>query len=410
MSAFGASDVLLRGRSRRGFAYAIAAGAPILLGVLCEAMSIGSLEGGVAFLGCAEVIVFFFLPAVAPNGFAIVNNERRGPLRADRDGIGFRGRPLLARSRIRNVAIEALSGGAQIVHVAASRAKYDVHIEVADDEKARALVAALALDPDQHVATFSVEEDPLRSRMRWLAARALIFLGALVVGGAVLYVAREEQTLLLALVPALLVYSLLLPRARVRTDIALAADGLTLRHRGRTRSIALTTLAEVRSEAHTARLVLQSGEELVLRFGAAEDEKAGIQHHAFVTRTRQALGRCQRRSERDPGEALLTRGDREKDEWARHLLALSREDEGYRVATMPADTLWRIAEGTVAEPTARVGALVALRTRLDDDARARLHDLASRTAQTDVRAALEAAADGAAPEDIIEAYERASKS
>jgi hypothetical protein len=77
------------------------------------------------------------------------------------------------------------------------------------------------------------------------------------------------------------------------------------------------------------------------------------------------------------------------------------------VATVPADTLWRIAEGTVAEPTARVGALVALRERLDDEARIRLHDLASRTAQRDLRAALDAAASGADAEEIIAAYERA---
>jgi hypothetical protein len=74
---------------------------------------------------------------------------------------------------------------------------------------------------------------------------------------------------------------------------------------------------------------------------------------------------------------------------------------------MPPDTHWRIAEGTVAEPTARVGALVALPAQLDDDARLRLQDLASHTAQRDLRAALEAAASGAEADEIIAAYERA---
>ena len=74
---------------------------------------------------------------------------------------------------------------------------------------------------------------------------------------------------------------------------------------------------------------------------------------------------------------------------------------------MPEEALWRIAERAAAEPTARVGALVALRARLDDDARQRCRE---RTAQRDLRAALEAAAEGAEAEAIIAAYDRASRS
>jgi hypothetical protein len=405
MAAFGASDVLVRGRPRRGLALAVAAGTPALLGLLCEVTGNAYLEDYVALLAAGEIIGLFFLPAIAPDGIGFVKGERRGPLRADREGIGFRGRPLLARAQIRNVAVEGLLGGAQIIHVSAVRAKNDVHIEVADDEKGRALVAALDLDPDKHVATFSIEEDPLRGRARWLAARVVIAMGALAVGAVVLVLARRNELLLLALVPALLVYALLLPRARVRTDLELGADGITLRHRGRQRSIPLSTIGELRTEHNDATLVLLSGEQLVLRFGGDNDAKASIQHGAFVARMRQTLGR--RHRARDPGEALLTRGDRDTSDWARDLLALTREAEGYRVATMPPDTLWRIAEGTVAEPTARVGALVALRAQLDDDARLRLQDLASRTAQRDLRAALEAAASGAEADEIIAAYERA---
>jgi hypothetical protein len=405
MTAFGASDVLVRGASRRGLALAVAAGTPALLALLCEVTGSTELEAYVGLLAAGEIIGLFFLPAIAPNGIGIVNGERRGALRADRDGIGFRGRPLLARAQIRNVAVEGLVGGAQVVHVSALRAKHHVHIVLGDDEKARALVAALDLDPDKHVATFSVEEDPLRGRWRWLAARALIAVGAIAVAAAVLYVARDNQLLLLALVPALLVYSLVLPRARVRTDVELGADGITLPHRGRLRSIPLSTIAELRTQRNEATLALLDGEQLVLRFGGDNDGNAEIQHGAFVTRMRQTLGR--RHRPRDPGEALLTRGDRDTSDWARDLVTLTGEAEGYRVATMPAETLWRIAEGTVVEPTARVGALVALHATLDDDARVRLHDLATRTAQRDLRAALEAAASGADAEEIIEAYQRA---
>jgi len=404
MAAFGASDVLVRGRSRRGLALALAAGAPVLLTLLCDATNNEELEGYVGLIAAAEVIGVFFLPAIAPNGFGFVNGERRGPLRADRDGIGFRGRSLLSRAQIRHVAVEGMIGGRQFVHVSALHAKNDVYIELDDAEKARALVVALDLDPEKHVATFSVDEDPLRSRTRWLGARLLIASGALLVAAAVVYVARRNEAFLLALVPALLVYSLLLPRARVRIDIALAADGLTLRHRGRQRSIPLSTIAESTVSGNTATLVLAGGETLDLRFGADNDETAALHQRAFVARLRQALGR--RHRPHDPGEAMLTKGEQDTSDWAKHLATLARAEEGYRVATVQPDTLWRIAEGPSAEPSARVGALVALHARLDDDARVRLQDLATRTAQRDLRAAMEAAASGADPEEILAAYER----
>jgi hypothetical protein len=157
---------------------------------------------------------------------------------------------------------------------------------------------------------------------------------------------------------------------------------------------------------NTATLVLTSGETLDLRFGGDNDETAALHHAAFMARLRQALGRRHRLPIADPGEAMLTKGEQATSDWAKHLSTLARAEEGYRVATVPPDTLWRIAEGVSAEPSARVGALVALHARLDDDARVRLQDLATRTAQRDLRAALEAAASGADPEEILAAYER----
>jgi hypothetical protein len=381
---------------------------PLALGILCEATDNEHLEGFVGLLGAAEAIFFLFLPLIAPNGIGFINGERRGRMRADREGIAFEGQPLLARAQIRNIAVRGLPDGHQNVRVSAARSKDDVDIELADEEKVRALFAALELDPDRHVATFSVEEDPLRSRARWLAARSLIGAGGLALTLAVLALARQNELLLLTLVPVLLVYALVLPRARVRTDIVLGGDGLTLCHRGRLRSIPLSAIAEARSAKSSVTLVLQDGEELVLRFGGDDDEIASGQHAAFTLRMRQTLARRDR--SHDPSEAMLARGQREVAEWSRHLRSLVREDEGYRVAAMPEEILWRIAEGAVAEPSARVGALVALRARFDDGARRRLQELAERTAQRDLRAALEAAAAGAEAEEILSAYDRASRS
>lgn len=408
MAAFGASDVVVRGRSRRGMALVIGLLLPLAASAFAEATDHEPLMTMVGLLVAVEAIAFLFLPAIAPNGIAFLNGERRGALRADREGITFRGRVVLARAQIRNVAVQARTGGSQSVQVSAIRRKHDLHVDLQDEEKARALVAALDLDADRHVATFSVEEDPLRSRARWLAARAAILAGGLGVTLTVLGFARRNELLLLAVVPALLVYALLVPRARLSVDLALGADGITLRHRGRLRSIALSAIGELRSAKNTATLRLLDGEELVLRFGRDADEEAAVQHAAFALRMRQALVRRDRAH--DPSEALLARGQRDGAVWSRELLALARPADGYRVAALPEETLWRIAEGSTAEPTARVGALVALRSRFDDDARERLQSLASRTAQRDLRAALEAAADGAEPDAIIAAYDRVSRS
>ncbi len=408
MAAFGASDVVVRGRSRRGAAMVIGLVVPVALGVFAEATDHEDLTGLVGLLAAVEAIAFFFLPAIAPNGIAFLNGERRGALRADREGLTFRGRVVLSRAQIRNVAVQPRAGGHQSVQISATNRGGDLHVDLEDEDKARALVAALDLDADRHVATFAVEEDPLRSRARWLAARGAIMAGGLGVTLIVLGFARQNELLLLAVVPALLVYALLVPRARLSVDLALGADGLTLRHRGRLRSIALSAIGELRSVKNTATLRLLDGEELVLRFGGDADEEAAVQHAAFALRMRQALVRRERAH--DPSEALLARGQRDGAVWSRELLALARPPDGYRIAAMPEETLWRIAEGSTAEPTARVGALVALRSRFDAAARERLQSLAARTAQRDLRAALEAAAEGAEPDAIIAAYDRASES
>lgn len=406
MAGFGASDVIVRGRSRRGPAMVVGLVLPVALGFLCVATDHEELTELVGLLAAGEAIAFLFLPAIAPDGIPSLNGERRGALRAGRVGITFQGRLLLLRGHTRNVAVQPRAGGVHSVHISASRRQHDVRVDLADEEKARALITALDLDADRHISTFSVHEDPLRSRARWLTARAAIAAGGLGVVLSVLFLARHNELLLLAIAPALLVYALLLPRARGITDLALGADGLTVRHRGRLRSIALSAVGEVRSTRNTAVLRLLDGEELLLRFGSDADEEASVQHAAFALRMRQTLARRDRA--RDPSEALLARGQRDGAGWARELQALVRPEDGYRVATMPDETLWRIAEGPAAEPTARVGALVALRARFDDDARQRLHGLAERTAQRDLRAAIEAAAEGAEVVAIIAAYDRAS--
>lgn len=419
MAGFGATDVLLRGRSRRGLSFLIAVGVPLLAGFVCQITDLALYEEYVALFAAAEAIAFFMLPAVAEDGLSIVTGERRGPIRVDRKGITFSGRALLSRAQIKNVAVEALPDGMRVIHVSAVRQRASVLIELADESMASALVDALGFDVDRHVATFSVHEDPLRTRAKRLAARLLVLAGGAAIAFVLMWLSwRDEPLLLLTLVPSVLAYSLVIPKARIRTDVLLGVDGLMLRHRGRPRSIPLSSVVQVRQVRHDdgvappeSILALDGGEELLLRFGVETEASACAQHAAFVTRIRQVLAR--RHRPRETGESLLRRGDRIAKEWVEHLSSLSRLDEGYRVATLPDESLWRVAESAVSHPSARVGALVALcapSVHFDATSRARLQRLVDQTAQRDLRAAFEAAARGDSGAEIISAYDRACPS
>ncbi|MBX3187757.1 MAG: hypothetical protein KF819_12110 [Labilithrix sp.] len=410
MPRFGHSDVLVRGRSRRGLALVLGIVVPLVLAVLCEVTGNGALQPLVALLVGVEAIVFFFLPAIAPEG--ILTGEQRGALKADREGIVFRGKRILAREQIRNVAVEPQPGGARIVRVSAQRARDGVDIEIADDEGVRALLDALELAYDAHVATFSVEEGPLRSPGRRLLARGLVIAGALAIVGGVLLVARREELVLLAMAPLLLVYALVVPRARLHADVVLGADGLVVRFHGKLRTISLASIIEARSVKNEVTLVL-GDESVLLRFGPDADV-GSVQSASFVARLRQARVRLEGPREREPVEALLARGTRAADAWVEHLRAIGAGDDGYRTARVPDEALWRVVEAAGSEPTARVGAMIVLRERAAErgaeEVSPRLRVLAERTAGHDLRAAMEAAAEGDADAAIVSAYDRASRS
>ena len=90
--------------------------------------------------------------------------------------------------------------------------------------------------------------------------------------------------------------------------------------------------------------------------------------------------------------SLVARGGREVDEWMKALAAIANPATSYRAAAVPVDSFWRVLEDPAAEPTARVGAAMALRDKLDDDARARIRVAAENSAHPKVRIALDALA------------------
>ena len=79
---------------------------------------------------------------------------------------------------------------------------------------------------------------------------------------------------------------------------------------------------------------------------------------------------------------------------------------GYRSASVPEDTLWRVALDPSEPAEDRIGAGLALRSKLDDEGRARLRVAAEAAASPEVRIALEGAASEVDDDALAEVLER----
>ena len=94
-------------------------------------------------------------------------------------------------------------------------------------------------------------------------------------------------------------------------------------------------------------------------------------------------------------EALLTRGERNLDAWIDEMNILGTADAyGYRMIAIPRERLWAVLENPGADPSARQGAALALRARLDDEERERLVSIGQKSASPRLRVAIDAVARG----------------
>jgi hypothetical protein len=404
MRGFGASDALIRRRSRRGLIAAIAIAVPVVLAVLSETTELHELQFAAACLACLEAVVFLLLPALAPQG--ILTGERRGELHADRTGVWFRKRLVLRRERIESVWVEALADDKRCVHLYGRRASDDLSIFVDDDVRAESLLAVLALEHERHTESFLVESGPLRTPSVALLVRRLALLGGALLAGIVVYGAYREALVGLALVPVLFLYSMLLRRLRRTTRLLIGTDVIVVRAGGLVRRIPNASLRSVAlSDGADVLLQLASGESLCLRFAGDDAEHKS---HAFASRVQKMLARFELLERKpDAVAAQLVPGGRSTREWLADIRALTA-NEGYRCRAVPDEDLWCVVENGDADAAARVAALAALQPRLGEEQRVRIAEIAGGTAHPDVRAAFDAAAAGAEDAQILEAFARES--
>jgi hypothetical protein len=316
-------------------------------------------------------------------------------LEVDRDGVSLDGRKVLQRRAVRRGYVQPWSDRPPTVRLLGRAGRPLLEVEVADEEAGHALLDALELGV-AHQATRFYGGSPLLATF----ARRMAFglsTAALMLGGTFLAALLHPIFSLAPLLPVLFV---LIPAGLVAfpASIHVGADGVFVSWLFYRRFYPFKDIAGVRAERRSVRLWLHSGEAVDVPVIARRSfermrgfDKMRIA--AVVARISAALDAARESKRPADVAALVARGGRRADEWSRAVRALLAGSGGdYRSNAVPEENLWRVAEDPTAEETARVGAAVALRTRLDDDGRARMLRVAEASVSPRIRVALQAAA------------------
>lgn len=173
--------------------------------------------------------------------------------------------------------------------------------------------------------------------------------------------------------------------------IAVGDDGILLRWAGRRRFVPFALLREARATSLGVELELEDDREIEVRLTHRADAEAA-RRTTMLKRIEKGLAHHRALAPAED-EALLTRGDRDVDAWIQEMSFLgSPEAHGYRTIAIPRERLWAVLENPVAAPSARQGAALALRLRLDDEERERLLAIGHKSASPRLRIALDAVA------------------
>jgi hypothetical protein len=173
--------------------------------------------------------------------------------------------------------------------------------------------------------------------------------------------------------------------------IAIGEDGILLRWAGRRRFVPFGHLREARATALGIELDLDDDRELEIRL-THRANAAVSQRTSMLERIEEGLANHRALAPAED-EALLTRGERDLDAWIHEMNVLGAAGAyGYRTIAVPRERLWAVLENPTADPSARQGAALALRARLDDDERERLVSIAQKSASPRLRVAIDAVA------------------
>ncbi len=350
-----------------------------LTGALLLALAAQTEVATATYVGVSVVLTALAFLTLARGAAAARRGRRR--VGADARGLSVDGELVLPRQNILRTRVrDELRGGySVIVEPRGFGPPRTVHVESA--RIAQALADTLEQPPHEVVEFDALP--PWAHRMRWLTI-------VLTTSPWILFNLLRHMPGWTALVViglyALIALPMVLPQ-----KIAIGDDGILLRWAGRRRFVPFGLLRQARATALGVELDLEDDRNVEIRLTHRSDGEAA-RRTAILERIEEGLDH-HRALEPAEDEALLTRGDRELDAWMQEMSMLGTADAyGYRTNAIPRERLWAVLENPGADPSARQGAALALRARLDDDERERLVTIGQKTASPRLRVAIDAVA------------------
>ena len=335
--------------------------------------------------------------------------ERSGRIEVDDENVLLNGKALVKRARIRDGYVSKVSGR-YVVHLASRgvAAFVDPEVVTASEEDARSLLAVLRLDRTHRAARLKV----LWGTSADFSKRvALLLIASVVSGLAVNFGLRglsyDASPLFVAAAIALGALAPLIAAFRSMVTVTIGADGVHLAQwLSRPRFVRYDEIERVDQQGTSMTIHLRHGPPLRLHMGnlGARADK-GLLGLGMEERMQSAASQIEEAKRASEGGAsvsavLVARNGRDAAAWMRALAASHDAAASYRAAALAPETLWRIVDDAAASATARAGAAVALRARIDDEGRQRLRVASEACAAPALRGAFAAAAD--AGDEVVE--------
>ena len=259
-----------------------------------------------------------------------------------------------------------------------------IDVAMGDEASALELLRALGTDPAQSVARFRVYEGIFANKKAQTAVTMLVGIGAV---NALSVFPSSIKGIGFFVLAALTIVN-----AR-RSTVLVGPDGILVVSPWRLvrKFISFADVASADASSWGVTLTMKSGKTVELRTTASEKSKDETRD-ALIARVNAGIAALAARGPSVDAAALVARGGRDVREWMNALAAIANPTATYRAPMVPVESFWRVLEDPAADPTARVGAAVALRKQLDDEGRARVRVVAENSAHPKVRVALDALA------------------
>lgn len=334
----------------------------------------------VAVAAILTALSFVALSRAAPHVRG-VGRTRRRRVGADSRGLSVDGELVLPRQTILRTRVKDEPHGGHSVIVEARGLAPSRIVHVGSSRIAQALADTLEQTPKDVVVFDALP--PWAHRIRWLTI--ILTTSPWVLFNLLRHMPGWSILVVLGLY-GLIALPVVLPQ-----KIAIGEDGILLRWAGQRRFVPFGALRGARSTPLGVELDLEGDRVIEVRLTHRDDAEAS-RRASMLAKIEDGLAHHRALAPAED-EALLTRGERDLDAWIEEMGFLGTEAaHGYRAITIPRERLWAVLENPVADPSAREGAALALRARLDDDERDRLLAIGQKSASPRLRLALDAVA------------------